>query len=137
MTIRDFLLSAGAEKESDAALLSPDGINLIFDVVRNYGIALAVLLGAIEFARLEDSVLLNQPPLLSVVIADVAKTAFYALATILFLLNILVSTYVFERTPFYRARASKFRWVIASVLLSTLFSLLISGALILARQHAA
>ena len=137
MTFRDFLMSAGAEKESEAALLSPDGIKLVFDVVRNYGIALAVLFGAFEFSRFADSVLWNQPPPASVFFAIAFKTIFYALAAILFLLNVLFSTYVFERTPFYRARASKFRWVIASVLLSVVFSVVISGALVLARQHAA
>ena len=137
VTLRDFLLSAGAEKESEAALLSPDGIKLVFDVVRNYGIALAVLLGALEFSRLADSVLWNQPPPGSVFVANALKAAFYALAAVLFLLNVLFSTYVFERTPFYRARASKFRWAIGSVLLSVGFSVVISGALVLARQHAA
>jgi hypothetical protein len=137
VTFLDFLLSAGAEKEPEAALLSPDGIKLIFDVVRNYGIALAVLLGALEFSRLADSILWNQPPLVSVILAKVVKTILYALSGMLFLLNTLFSTYVFERTPFYRARASKFRWAIASVLLSAIFSVLISGALVLARQNAA
>ncbi len=133
VTFREFLLSAGAEKESEAALLSPDGIKLIFDVVRNYGIAMAVLLGALEFSRLADSVLWNQPPFTSILIAKVLKVAFYALAATLFLLNTLFSTYAFERTPFYRARASKFRWAVVSVLLSGAFSVVISGALSLAR----
>ena len=98
---------------------------------------MAVLLGALEFSRLVDSALWNQPPSANVFFAMAFKTVFYALAAALFLLNVLFSTYVFERTPFYRARARKFRWIVASVSLSAVFSVLISGALILARRHAA
>lgn len=137
MNLRDYLLEAQPPNTKPVPILSTEGIKLIFDVVRNYALAVLVWFGAIEYQRLSASVLLNQPSPALELAATSIGWLFYGVAGSLFLLNGLFATYVFELTPFYRRRGEKFRWAIGSVLLCTFLSVIVCGAILLARAHAA
>jgi len=137
MSLRDYLVEAQPDHTKPVPILSAEGIKLTFDVVRNYALAVLVWFGAIEYQKLATSVLMNQPPPAVELAAHAIGWLFYAVAGGLFLLNALFATYVFELTPFYRRRSEKFRWVIGSVLLCTFLSIVVCGAVLLARSHAA
>ena len=137
MTFRDYLLDAQPEDGKPVLILSAEGIKLSFDVVRNYGLAILVRLGAVEYRKLAAAVFLNQPPQLVEVLAAAVGWLLYGVAGALLLLNALFATYVFELTPFYRRRSSKFRWALGSVVVCSLLSMLVCGAILLARTHAA
>ena len=137
MSLRDYLVESQPDNRPSVPIISSEGIKLVFDVVRNYGLASLVFLGAVEFSRLANSILMNQPPVASVVVAQTIKWSLYGTAAALFFMNALFSTYVFELTPFYKRREEKLRWAISSVVISIALSTLVCVALFLARKNAA
>lgn len=101
-----------------------NGIKLIFDAVRNFGLILVVALGAIEAHRISEGFFLM----------NVLTWMLRALVASLFFLNIEFVTANFMRTAFYRSRKRPLPWEVASVLLSTVFGLLLLWAVYLGRK---
>jgi len=136
MALRDYIIESHSDPEKTVRILSTEGIKLVFDVVRNYALALVVFIGALEFSRIVKPEMLTTMPAWEWGIETTIKWALYLISFVLFFLNALFATYVFEMTPFYHARSKRYRWALFSVFACTAFSALVCIAIYLAQHHA-
>ena len=135
MALRDYIIEANTDATRTVRILSAEGIKLVFDVVRNYALALVVFVGAVEFSRIVKPEILPTMPAWEWAIEAGITWALYSVSFILFLLNSLYATYVFEMTPFYHARSKRLRWAWFSAIICTTLSALVCIAIYLARHH--